>query len=182
MGTKKTQITCPVVEEKSVQYGSAQEKVQLPTGEILTRKRARELYNQARKQLRSYADLILVSNAMQMAQISLSWELTRLKEIADQNKDLKSALQSLGMIRLIREAAVQGVGSGGARMSAKEADLYSEQHAGEVINIVGAIRQTITVHERSQMDNKMARLEVINTAVSGEEDQYDGDTGTIGGD
>jgi len=174
---EKTRGSSPpvLVDEETLRRGAGQENVMLLSGETLTRAKALELYNTAKRKLRSHADLVCVQQAMEKAGIDLAWELTQLKAIASQDKDYKAALQAIGMIRLVAEAALQGAGSGGARMTAKESDAYMNIHVGEVVNIIGGIRGALTGGERNYFDKKVVDAEVKSVAVSAEKGGENGD-------
>lgn len=149
----------PVVNERELQ-GTKQENVTLLDGSTVTKAKARQLYETAKRSLVGYMDVFLIDKALKAAQVDLTWELSRLKAIADQDKDLKSALQAMGMLRLIREAAIQGAGSGGARMTAKESKSYIDIHANEVIQIVGELRGSLEQGEKNQFDRKVIDAEI----------------------
>lgn len=160
MAKKSEEMIPQVMTEKDLRNGSAQENVLLITGQTLTRAKARELFKTSKSKLSSHADLICVQKAMEQAGVDLAWEIGQLKKIVEQDKDYKAALQALGMIQLIREAALQGAGSGGSRMTAKEAEAFNNIHIGEMINVIGDVRSTLGVKGQEQFDRKVVDAEI----------------------
>jgi len=128
----------PVLEDPEVAGRVSQARVQLTDGTLVTKKEAKELYRAAIRSLKNHFDLIAVERAMSKLRLDLEWELSMLKEIAEDKRNPSMRMQALGLIRMIKAAAIQDVGPMG--QTHKKLKLLAEKQAEEALDALAAVQ------------------------------------------